>query len=113
MEAVEDTGFALMSDASIREREGKIGRGWLALRAGTGDLLAYEAAPSTLREGPGDVNFEEVVALRAALSFAVGVAMGWDWETWEVTGEVLREGEVDEVRALVDALRVDALSRVG
>ena len=112
-EAVAVTGIILMSDAGICEREGKIGRGWLALQAGTGDLLACEAVPSTLREGPGDVNLEEVEALRAGLSFAVGIAMGWIWETWEVQGKVLREGVVDEVRALAASLCFEALSRVG
>ena len=102
-----------MSDAGIREREGKIGRGWLALQAGTGDLLACEAVPSSLREGPGDVNLEEMEALRAALSFAVGVAMGWSWESWEGAGKVLREGVVDEVRALAKSLYSEAISLVG
>ena len=112
-EAVADTGIILMSDAGIREREGKIGRGWLALQAGTGDLLACEAVPSSLREGAGDVTLEEMEALRAALSFAVGVAMGWSWESWEVAGKVLREGVVDEVRALAKSLYSEAISLVG
>ena len=69
--------------------------------------------PSTLREGPGDVNLEEMEALRAALSFAVGVALDWSWESWEVTGKVLREGVVEEVRDLTKSHLSEASSRFG
>ena len=59
------------------------------------------------------MNLEEMEALRAALSFAVGVAMGWSWESWEVTGRVLREGVVDEVRDMAKLHSSEAFSRFG
>ena len=96
-----DTGLILASDAGVRLREGRVGRGWFALQPGTCDLLACEAVSARGGGSLDDVNLQELEALRCALLYAAAVALGVDWMTPELEGKPLREAVLGELRGLV------------
>ena len=70
-----EAGLVLMSDAGVKQDTGEIGLGWLALKAGRGELVAAGAVGGEVDGVVGDVNLEEMRAVLTALQFVAAVAL--------------------------------------
>ena len=96
-----------MSDAGVQQASGTIGWGWLALRAGRGELVAAAAVRGEVGGEVGDINLEEMRAVCTALKFVAAVAQGQAWDE-PVGGRQLASGELAKVKAEVRNIRVRA-----
>ena len=67
-----EAGLVLMSDAGVKQDTGDIGLGWLALKAGRGELVAAGAVSGEVDGVVGDV---EMRAVLTALQFVAAVAL--------------------------------------
>ena len=66
----------LISEVGVKQDVVSVGRGWLALQVGSGELVAAEAIRGNVEGKVGDVNLEELRAVRMAIWFAAAVALG-------------------------------------
>ena len=102
-----------MSDAGVKQDTGTVGRGWLAPQAGRGWLVAAEAVRGDVEGEVGDVNLEELRAVRTSLGFVAAVALGQVWDDAEpLGGRQLASGELAVVKAEVRGILERANSGV-
>ena len=95
-----------MSDAGVKQETGSVGLGWLALRAGRGELVVAEAIGGEVEGEVGDVNLEKMRAVHRALAFVVAVAQGQAWEGEDPAGDrQLASGDLAKVRAEARGIR--------
>ena len=85
----------------MKQDVGSVGRGWLALQAGSGELVAAEAIRGDVEGEVGDVNLEELRAVRTAIWFVAAVALGQAWDTAGIGGRQLEREELERVEAEV------------
>ena len=103
-EELGEAGLVLMSDAGVKQDTGEIGLGWLAMKAGRGELVAAGAVSAEVEGVVGDVSLEEMRAVLTALLFVAAVAQGQGWDE-PVGGRQLAEVELAKVRKEVGNIR--------